>query len=320
MKQEKGRTFSIISKGVKSTRSKLKQTAISTPIKNAPLTAKVNSTWNNVLNKNKDCTIGKISAPNKFEIDLAQNDPVNSLRYFLAELKNKIFVLLPGNRAVKNIMDNILKTFANIEQPIKIQNPKPTKSKISHPQLPAIHTQDMDDGLRQKIDQLNVNLKEKTEENLKLRKQKEDMESQLHILKNELNASKERVEQLESTLNETVNTERETIANYEQQCKRLENEIKTLQDSASQLEHLNSSAEQQTQLLDRMEKFKNQTQIAFRELEKEKLLTILKYDKNQMNTTYSEFCKIYELIQQYFTSDHSQELQILLNAQINRKK
>ncbi|KAG4074683.1 hypothetical protein HA402_004554 [Bradysia odoriphaga] len=221
-------------------------------------------------------------------------------------------------------MDNILKTFSNIEQPIKIQNPKSTKSKISHSQLPAINTQDTDiDGLRQKIDQLNVDLTENIEENLKLRKQNESMESQLLILKNELNASKERVEKLESTLNETVNTERETIANYEQQCKRLQNEINTLQDSASRLEHLNSSTEQRTQLLDRMiavEKFKNQTQMAFRQLEKEKLLTILKYDKNQMNTTYSEFCKIYELIQQYFASDHSQELQILFNAQVNRKK
>lgn len=53
MKQEKGRTFNNFSKGVKSTRSKLKQTTISTSIKNAPQTAKVNSTWNNVLNKNK---------------------------------------------------------------------------------------------------------------------------------------------------------------------------------------------------------------------------------------------------------------------------
>lgn len=70
MKQEKGRTFNNISKGVKSTRSKLKQTAISTPIKNAPLTAKVNSTWNNVLNKNKVLKYGRwwlyINQPEKF--------------------------------------------------------------------------------------------------------------------------------------------------------------------------------------------------------------------------------------------------------------
>lgn len=124
MKHEKGKTSTNIAKGVTSTRSKLKQTAISTPIKAAPLTAKVNTTWNNVLNKNKvtkfwsllnqpeklrfhilicglkDCANGKISTANKCEIDLAKNDPVNTLRYFLTELKNKIGVLLPGMRSV----------------------------------------------------------------------------------------------------------------------------------------------------------------------------------------------------------------------------
>lgn len=43
-----------ISKGVSnSTRSKLKLTTLTTPLKYVPLTAKVNTTWNNVLNKNK---------------------------------------------------------------------------------------------------------------------------------------------------------------------------------------------------------------------------------------------------------------------------
>lgn len=51
MKQEKGRKFYNILKSVNSTRSQ--QTTISTAIKNAPLTAKVNTTWNNVLKKNK---------------------------------------------------------------------------------------------------------------------------------------------------------------------------------------------------------------------------------------------------------------------------
>ncbi len=123
MKQEKGRTFTSFSKSVKSTRSKLKQTAITTPIKNAPLTAKVNSTWNNVLNKNKvvtlafnrpkkthfhyfygvlnlkGCTIGKISNSNKFEINLATNDPMKTLSLLIIELKNKVDTLLPGMMA-----------------------------------------------------------------------------------------------------------------------------------------------------------------------------------------------------------------------------
>lgn len=53
MKQEKGRTFNNITKAVKSAQSKREQKTIVTPIKKPPLTAKVNSTWNNVLNKNK---------------------------------------------------------------------------------------------------------------------------------------------------------------------------------------------------------------------------------------------------------------------------
>lgn len=85
-------------------------------------------------------------------------------------------------------------------------------------------------------------------------------------------------------------------------------------------------------------KFKHQTEMALKELETGKLLvieingcvrfnhvrvinfpiifqTMLKYDENQMSTSYSEFCNIYELIQQYFSLDRSERVQITFNAQ-----
>lgn len=51
-----------------------------------------------------------------------------------------------------------------------------------------------------------------------------------------------------------------------------------------------------------------------------KLQTILKYDENQINASYSEFCSIYELIQKFFASDYGQQMQIKFNDQSNIKK
>lgn len=121
MKQEKAimrRGSNNICKGVSnSTRSKLKQTPLITTIKNVPLTAKVNTTWNNVLNKNKvrlhsnysvhkvlvyvicfkDTSLGTtITSTNKCENTIQVNDPVRTLRFQINELKTKIDVLLPG--------------------------------------------------------------------------------------------------------------------------------------------------------------------------------------------------------------------------------
>lgn len=91
-----------------------------------------------------------------------------------------------------------------------------------------------------------------------------------------------------------------------------------------------------------MNKFKHQTEMALKELETGKLLvkeitvvygsqvrainfpiifqTMLKYDENQMSTSYTEFCKIYELIQQYFSLDHSEQVECTFNAQSDKKK
>lgn len=80
-------------------------------------------------------------------------------------------------------------------------------------------------------------------------------------------------------------------------------------------------------------------EMAFRELEKEKLLVsnvrwhsyfkineifqlqaITKYDENQMNASYGELCNIYDLIQKYFLSDRNQQMKITFYGQAEKNK
>ncbi|KAJ6642066.1 hypothetical protein Bhyg_07012, partial [Pseudolycoriella hygida] len=216
----KGSTFS--------TRSKLKQ-PITTPFKQPPLTAKVVSTWNNVLNKNKElkeCKVGNLSSSGEWERSVCLDDREKTLRSALIELKTKIGMALPGNREVKSMIDNILKTFSKIEQRFEIQD---SSRKC---QLIEIEPSSLVNAKIVEQQRKDEKLKEVLEENLKVRQEKDYTEAQMRVLEAELNSCIKKIEELESALNESVNSERETIANYEQQCKRLQNEIKTLQDSA----------------------------------------------------------------------------------------